>query len=89
MIRIACAQLHLTKDMKENYHKALLYLHKAKLAGAQLVCFPEGQLSEYTPQYAGLPKENIAIALDHPYIKGFCHACRNEGIIGVFSLTLT
>lgn len=89
MIRIACAQLHLTKDMEENYHKALLYLHKAKLAGAQLVCFPEGQLSEYTPQYAGLPKENIAIALDHPYIKGFCHACRNEGIIGVFSLTLT
>lgn len=50
MIRIACAQLHLTKDMEENYDKALLYLHKAKLAGAQLVCFPEGQLSEYTSQ---------------------------------------
>ena len=28
MIRIACAQLHLTKDMEENYHKALLYLQQ-------------------------------------------------------------
>jgi len=89
MVRIACAQLRLGKDQEENYQKALDYLHRAKVAGAQLVCFPEGQLMEYIPQYAGLSKDNIAIPLTDRHIEGFRQACREEGIIGVFSLVLT
>lgn len=89
MVRIACAQLRLGKILEENYQKALTYLHKAKESGAQLVCFPEGQLMEYIPQYAGLSKDNIALPLDDPHIEGLCRACLEEGIIGVFSLVLT
>ena len=72
MVRIACAQLRLGKNLEENYQKALTYLHKAKESGAQLVCFPEGQLMEYIPQYAGLSKDNIALPLDDPHIEGLC-----------------
>lgn len=88
MIRIACAQIKLQQRMQENYEKALACIEKAKKAGAQIICFPEGQLTPYISQYEGLAADDIAISLDHPYLTGFCRACRNAQIIGIFSLAL-
>lgn len=88
MIRIACAQMQIHHTMKENYEKTLLYIKKAHEAGAQLICFPEGQLTRYIAQYKGLSTADIAIPPDHPYIQGFRKACNDMHIIGVFSLAL-
>ena len=88
MVKIAAAQLSVTEDIEYNYEKALNFIKEAAEAGAQMVCFPEGHLTHYIPQYQGLSADSFAIGMDHPYIKGFCDACRNNHIIASVALNL-
>jgi len=88
MPRIAAAQISVSEDMESNYKKALNYIKDAADAGAQMVCFPEGHLTHYIPQYQGLDPESFAIGMDHPYIKGFCDACRENHIVASVALNL-
>ncbi len=88
MVRIAAAQISVSEDMEHNYEKALRYIRKASEAGARMVCFPEGHLTHYIPQYQGLSAESFAIGPDHPYIKGFCGACRENHMIASVSVNL-
>lgn len=88
MVRVAAAQMRVSEHMKENYQASLRFICAAAEAGAQLVCFPEGQLTNYIPQYQGLKSENFAIAPDHPYVQGFCDACRENHILASVALNL-
>ena len=88
MVKVAAAQIRIGENMEENYQKALCFIREAAKQGAKFICFPEGQLSQYIPQYKGLKAESYAITLDHPYIKGFCDICRQEGIIASIGLCL-
>ncbi len=88
MIKVAAAQIKISENIEENYHKALHYIREAAKHDAKFICFPEGQLSKYIPQYKGLKAENYAIELDHPYIKGFCEVCRQTHIIASIALCL-
>lgn len=88
MVMVAAAQIKISENMEENYQKALHYIWKAAEQGAKFICFPEGQLSHYIPQYKGLKADNYAIGLDHPYIKGFREACRQAHIIASIALCL-
>lgn len=88
MPRIAAVQMSMSKDMEVNYKKTLSYVAQAAEAGAQMVCFPEGHLTEYLPQYPGLDMAEFAIPLDHPYMQGLCEACRRHQIIGSYSITM-
>lgn len=65
MVRVAAAQMRVSENMEENYQKSLRLIREAAEAGAKLVCFPEGQLTHYIPQYQGLKSESFAIAPDH------------------------
>ena len=73
--RIAAAQFSMSDSMEANYQKALHYIREAAVKGARLVCFPEGQLSQYVPQYEGLDTDGFAVELTHPFVKGLCAAC--------------
>lgn len=88
MVKIATAQMAVSELMEDNYRKSLEFICKAAEGGAQLVCFPEGQLSHYVPQYEGLDKKDFAITLDHPYVEGFRQACKENHILGSFGLCL-
>lgn len=88
MVKIAAAQMRVSENMEENYQKSLRLIREAAEAGAKLVCFPEGQLSHYLPQYPGLKAENFAIGTDHPYIQGFCDACREHHILASVAVNL-
>ena len=88
MVRIAAAQMQVSESMEKNYQKSLRMIEEAAANGAKMVCFPEGQLTHYIPQYKGLKTEDFAIGLDHPYVQGFCDKCRDCSIIGVISLSL-
>ena len=72
MVKIAAAQMRVSEDMETNYRRSLEFIKEAAEADAKMVCFPEGQLTHYVPQYKGLKTEDIAIEMDHPYIQGFC-----------------
>lgn len=88
MVKIAAAQMCVSDDMEANYEKSLSFIRKASEAGAKLVCFPEGQLSRYAPQYRGLKSESFALRPDHPYIHGLCGACRENHILASVGVNL-
>ena len=88
MVRIAAAQMRVSEDMETNYRKSLEFIKEAAEADAKMVCFPEGQLTHYVPQYKGLKTEDIAIEMDHPYIQGFCDACKENEIIASIAVNL-
>lgn len=88
MVRIAASQMSVGEDILENYEKSLRFIKEAAEAGAKMVCFPEGQLTHYVPQYKGLRTEDIAIEMDHPFIQGFCDTCREYRIIASIAVNL-
>lgn len=88
MVKIAAAQIKVSENMEENYQKSLRFIREATDQGAKMICFPEGQLSHYIPQYPGLKGDDYAIGLGHPYIKGFRDACKQWNIIASIALCL-
>ncbi|MBO4365161.1 MAG: carbon-nitrogen hydrolase family protein [Eggerthellaceae bacterium] len=87
--KIATVQYVVSERMDDNYRTTLRYIEHAAKKGADVVCFPEGQLAPYVPQYQGLDAQSFSIPLDHPYVQGLCEACRKNAIIGCFGLCLT
>ena len=81
MAIIAAAQMRMTDDMDENFAKSISFIEQAAKAGADLIAFPEVQLSPFFPQYEGRDASRYEIPLDHPYVKSFCNACRENHII--------
>ena len=79
-MKLAFAQMSMTDDMEQNYEKSLQLLEAAANEGAQLIIYPEVQLTKFFAQYEGLDKEPFAIEKDHRFVKGFCDACRKNKI---------
>jgi predicted amidohydrolase len=50
-MRIAFAQMKIDSDAKKNLDKTLRYMDEAKKEGADLIFFPEVQLSPFFPQF--------------------------------------
>ena len=79
-MRIALAQMKMATDIKENYRKSLGLIAKAAGEGADLICFPEIQLSPFFPQYPGRDASQYLMTFDSEYIKGVRAACRENQI---------
>ena len=52
-MRLALAQMKKEGNMKSNLRKSIELLHKASDHEADLILFPEVQLTEFFPQYEG------------------------------------
>ena len=79
-MKIALAQIQITDNMEENYHKALNCIKEAAVNGTELICFPEVQLSPIFPQYEKFDASHFLLPLSHPYVKGIQAACQKNGI---------
>lgn len=79
-MKIALAQMKMVPHMEANYKKSLEWIAAAAKEGADLVCFPEVQLTPFFPQYEGKNVEDAVLQLDSPYVKGICAACKENGI---------
>lgn len=82
-MKVALAQVSLTSDVEQNVEKALRYMDQAADAGAQLICFPEVQLSPFFPQH---PKQNVekyVLQTDDDIIKRFQDKCRERNLVAV------
>ncbi|MBQ7757942.1 nitrilase-related carbon-nitrogen hydrolase, partial [Anaerotignum sp.] len=49
-MKIALAQMKMAPDMEANYKKSVAMIEEAAKNGADLVCFPEVQLTPFFPQ---------------------------------------
>ena len=79
-MKIALAQMSMAQDMEQNYIKTLALIKEAAGKGAELIMFPEVQLSPFFPQYEGRDASPYLISLEHPYVKGVQNACREQRI---------
>ena len=79
-MRLAMAQMKMGGSWEENLAKTLEYIRRAAAEGAQLIFFPEIQLSPFFPQYEKRDAEPWAMELGHPAITAIREACRREGI---------
>ncbi|MGN1023872.1 MAG: carbon-nitrogen hydrolase family protein [Lachnospiraceae bacterium] len=79
-MRIALAQMHMTDSREENLRASLEYIGAAKRAGADLVLFPEVQLSPFFAQYPGKEREPFAMTMEDPCVQKILEACRREKI---------
>lgn len=79
-MRIALVQSRLGTDLTANLELAVSRMKEAAAAGAQVICFPEIQLSPFFPQFAGQDASQWAIKLEHDAITSLRLTCRELGV---------
>ena len=76
MMHLALAQMHMEEGILKNLKTTLDMMRKAKEAHADLIFFPEIQLSPFFPKYPGREAGQWLLTLDSPEVKEICRACR-------------
>lgn len=87
-MRLALAQMADSGSMEHNIEKSLNIIEKAAKQGADMVLFPEVQLTEFFPQYPGQDVAKYQITMDSYIVKNFCNACRENNIMAVPNIYL-
>ncbi len=87
-MRLALVQMPNYGSMELNLNKSLQKIEEAKQKSADLVLFPEVQLTEFFPQYPGQDVRKYAVSLDDEIVKKFCDICRKNEISAVPNLYL-
>ena len=82
-MKIALAQMKISEDINENFEKTLQLIETAASNGAQLICFPELQLSPFFPQYEGVNASNYVLSINDEKIKKIQEKCKKFNIIAV------
>lgn len=75
-MQLAMAQMRMGISIAENLQKTLAYMEEAKAAGADLIFFPEVQLSPFFPQYKGADASKWLLRKDGPELSAIRDACR-------------
>ena len=87
-MRLALVQMPNYGSKDENLYKSLQAIEIASKQGADLVLFPEVQLTEFFPQYPGQDAQKYAVTIEGETVKKFCDICRNNKISAVPNLYL-
>ena len=87
-MRLALVQMPNYGSIELNLDKSLQAIEEAARQGADLVLFPEVQLTEFFPQYPGQDVSKYAVFIDGEIVKRFCNICRKNAISAVPNLYL-
>lgn len=87
-MRLALVQMPNYGSVKLNLNKSLQAIETASEQGAELVLFPEVQLTEFFPQYQGQDVSKYALSIDGEIVNRFCDICRENKISAVPNLYL-
>lgn len=75
-MRLAMAQMRMSANREENLQSALGFMEQAKAEGADLIFFPELQLSPFFPQYEKRDAAPWLLDMDAPEILALREKCR-------------
>ena len=87
-MRLALVQMPNYGSKDENLYKSLQAIEIASKQGADLVLFPEVQLTEFFSQYPGQDAHKYAVTIEGETVKKLCDICRNNKISAVPNLYL-
>jgi predicted amidohydrolase len=79
-MRAALVQLQPADDLRRNVRLADARLREAAANGAQVICFPEIQLSPFFPQFPGRDASRWEVGVEHEAITVLRRACRELGV---------
>lgn len=69
-MRIALAQMKNQGSVKANLNQSIEWMREAAEHGADLILFPEVQLTEFFPQYQGQDVRRYRLGLESPEVPG-------------------
>ncbi len=75
-MRLAMAQMRMYSNIEENLQSSLRFMEQAKAEGADLIFFPEVQLSPFFPQYESRDVTPWLLHMDAPEILALREKCR-------------
>lgn len=85
-MKLALAQMKMTESIEDNFQKIIQLIEEAALHQAQIVCFPELQLTPFFPQYPHQNVEKYVSYINDLYIQGICQACFKNQIFAVINV---
>lgn len=70
-MRIALAQMKNQGSVEANLNQSIEWMREAAEHGADLILFPEVQLTEFFPQYGGQDVRRYRLGLESPEVQAF------------------
>lgn len=87
-MKLALIQMSNLGSVEANLNKSLKAIEKAASQGAELVLFPEVQLTEFFPQYRNQDVRKYLVSINDGIVKQFCDTCKKNNIMAVPNLYL-
>jgi predicted amidohydrolase len=87
-MKLAMAQMKNEGGLEKNLTKSIDAIKKVAEQGADLILFPEVQLTEFFPQYPGQNVESYGIEMDSDIVVAFKNACAEYHIAAVPNIYL-
>jgi predicted amidohydrolase len=88
-MKLAMFQMKNEGTMQDNLEKSLCAIKSAADEGADIILFPELQLTEFFPQYHGKDVSAYGITLESKVIKAFCKVCHECEIMAAPNIYLS
>ena len=77
-MKIALCQMENKGTIRENLEQSIRAIEEAALQKADLILFPEVQLTEFFPQYPGQDVSEYRVGQNSDIVKTFCNAAREH-----------
>jgi predicted amidohydrolase len=87
-MKIALCQMENKGTIRENLEQSIRAIEEAALQKADLILFPEVQLTEFFPQYPGQDVSEYRVGQNSDIVKNFCSAAKDNQIMVVPNLYL-
>ena len=87
-MRIALAQMKNAGTMQENLKKSIEFIREAAEHNADMILFPEVQLTEFFPQYEEKNVTGYRLSIDSKEVRRLQEASRAYGIISIPNIYL-
>lgn len=87
-MKIALCQMENKGTIRENLEQSIRAIEEAALQKADLILFPEVQLTEFFPQYPGQDVSEYRVGQNSDIVKNFCNAAKDNQIMVVPNLYL-
>ncbi|SFC46940.1 carbon-nitrogen hydrolase family protein [Ruminococcus albus] len=87
-MKLALCQMQPCERVRENMEQSLRYIREAAENGADLILFPEVQLTPFFPQFPGQDVSAFAVTMNSDTVRAFQNVCRECKIMAVPNLYL-
>ncbi len=87
-MKIALIQMHMSSDMLKNLDKSLKRMEQAAETGAELIVFPELQLSPFFPQNRAGDASAYGLNIDHEFLLKIREKSSSLGIVTIPNIYL-